>query len=264
MRSEILTITPVMAKEMLERNAKNNRRVSRDVVQRYARIMKSGGWNLTHQGIAFDDKGTLIDGQHRLNGIVQANVPVQMMVTYGVEHDDGEAFTIDCGRRRTIQNIMQISGIEDPTYRNVAMYVSSYMRWKMPAGRKTEAAEIIAYIGRHYCDCELLYMLTRHDTSNGRRRIPALVGAALLSAIYRGENQDALIRFVEVYRRNDVAGCDSYNPKHALNIRDYVRDHRDSAETLSRIESAIYAFANNRAALKTRDNCYPYNSALDA
>ena len=264
MRSEVVKITPEIAKNMLERNMKNNRRVSHDVVQRYARIMRGGGWSLTHQGIAFDDKGKLIDGQHRLNAIVQANVPVKMLVTYDVEHAEGEAFTIDAGRRRTIQNIMQISGINDVVFKSVATYVSSYMRWKMPAGRKTEAAEIIAYIERHYSDCELLYMLTRQDTSNGKRRIPALVGAALLCAIYRGENQDALIRFCEIYRRNDLSGCENYNPKHVLNIRDYVRDHRDSIETLGRIESAIYAFANNRSVLKTRDNCYPFNAALDS
>ena len=263
MRSEVITITPKMAKEYLEKNMKNNRRVSRDLVQRYARIMHAGGWNLTHQGIAFDDRGELIDGQHRLNAIVQANVPVKMLVTYDVEHTNGEAFTIDAGRRRTIQNIMQISGIDDVVFRGVASYISSFLKWKVPAGRKTEPAEIIAYIERHYSDCESLYMLIRPDT-HGNRKIPALVGAALLGAIYRGENQDALMRFVDVYRRNDVAGCENYNPKHALNIRDYVRDHRDSRETLDRVESAIYAFANNNAMLRVRDNCYPYNSALDA
>ena len=106
MYSKVVEITPEMAREMLEHNMKNNRRVSKETVMRYARIMKAGGWNLTHQGIAFDTNGELIDGQHRLNAIVQANVPVKMLVTYDVEHEQGEAFTIDAGLKRTTLNIM--------------------------------------------------------------------------------------------------------------------------------------------------------------
>ena len=262
MRSEILKITPEMAKAFLERNMKNNRRVNHDTVKRYARIMKGGGWNLTHQGIAFDENGELIDGQHRLQAIIIANVPVTMMVTYGVPHTDGEAFTIDAGRKRTVQNIMQISGIDDPVYKFVCPYVTSYIKWKIPGQRVAEAAEIISYIDRHYEECTQLFILTRRD--NGTRKIPTQVGAGLLAALYRGESHDALMRFVDVYRRNDVAGCENYNPRHALNLRDYVRDHRDSAEMYTRIESAIFAFCNNRPKLTVRDNCYPYNSALDA
>ena len=265
MYSKVITITPEMAREMLDRNMKNNRRVSKENVMRYARIMKAGGWNLTHQGIAFDTNNQLIDGQHRLNAIIQANVPVKMQVTYDVEHTDGEAFTIDAGLKRTTLNIMQISGIEDVVYKNTSNYISSYIRWKVPSKRTASAAEIIAYIDRHYADIAELYSITRADLGNGKtRRIPSLIGAALLSAIYRGEVQDALAKFCQVYRKNDVAGCDGYCAKHALNIRDYVRDHRDSAEVLDRVESSIYAFANNRSMLRVRDNCYPYNSAMDA
>lgn len=265
MNSKIIEITPEMAKEMLERNMKNNRRVSKETVMRYARIMKAGGWNLTHQGIAFDTDGELIDGQHRLHAIVQANVPVKLMVTYGVEHTQGEAFTIDAGLKRTTLNIMQISGIDDIVYRNTSNYISSYIRWKVPGKRTASAAEIIAYIDRHYTDIAELYSITRADLGNGQtRRIPSLIGAALLGAIYRGENQDALAKFCKVYRKNDVEGCENFCAKHALNIRDYVRDHRDSADVLNRIESAIFAFANNRSMMRVRDNCYPYNAALDA
>ena len=265
MRSEVITITPELAREMLESNIKNNRRLSHDVVQRYARIMKAGGWNVTHQGIAIDTDMRLIDGQHRLNAIIQANVPVNMMVTYDVEHKDGEAFTIDVGRRRTVNNVIAISGIDDPVFKNVSSYISSYMRWKNIPNRKCEAAEIIAYIERHYDECAKLYAMTRCDLKFGHiKRIPSLVGAALLGAVYRGEVEDALFKFCDVYSKNEVQGCTNYNAKHVLNLREFLRDHRDSKETLNRIESAIYAFANNKSMLRLRDNCYPYDAAMDA
>lgn len=265
MYSKIIEITPKMAKEMLERNMKNNRRVNHETVNRYARIMKAGGWNLTHQGIAFDTDGFLVDGQHRLRAIVQANVPVEMMVTYDVEHHEGEAFTIDAGRRRTTLNIMQISGIDDVVYKNTSSYVTSYLRWKPAGGRKVEATEVISYIERHYAEIAELYSITRKDLKyGGVRFIPAIVGAALLAAIYRGENQDALQKFCNVYSKNEVSGCEGYNPRHALNIRDYVRDHRDSKEAMNRVESAIFAFCNNRSNMRVRDDCYPYKAEMDA
>ena len=144
MQSRIETITPAMAKEYLEHNMTNNRRLNTQTVNSYARIMKAGGWNVTHQGIAFDEDGELVDGQHRLQAIIVANIPVTMMVTRGVPRHEGEAFNIDVGLKRSVLNIMQISGVTDEVYTQMQRYVMAYMKWKMPIIRKPEAAEIIA------------------------------------------------------------------------------------------------------------------------
>ena len=266
MESKILTITPEMAKEMLSRNMKNNRRINHDTVKRYARIMKIGGWNLTHQGIAFDDNGVLIDGQHRLEAIVTANVPVQMMATYGVEHKDGEAFSIDTGTKRSTLNIIQISGITDDVYKRIASYVSAYMRLKSKTSfSMPESAEIINYIDRHYGEmtkaCEIIG--NSNDNGHGRLRLHTIVGVAIIAAIYRGEDEEALRRFVKVYRNNDIDCCERYNPRHALNLREYVRAHKNNPETLKRCECAIYSFAHNQSMMKICDR-YPYQPSMDA
>ena len=262
MESMVLNITPDMAKVMLEKNMKNNRRLNHNTVKRYARIMKAGGWNLTHQGIAFDDKGELIDGQHRLEAIVMANVPVKMMATYNVEHVDGEAFTIDTGAKRTTQNIIQISGIEDDVYKNMSNYVAAYMRYK---GTNTpylpDAAEIIGYIDRHYEDMVEISKLVYRGSNS--QRLHTIVAVAVICAYYRGEDVNALYRFIQVYRYNEVEGCENYNPKHALNLRDYVRNHKSNKETLQRCECAIYSFAHNQTLMKICDR-YPYIPGMDA
>lgn len=74
------TITPEIAKTYLTRNV-NNRKPSNKTVSIYAREMKMGKWQLTHQGLAFDENGDLLDGQHRLWAVVEADVPVQMIVS---------------------------------------------------------------------------------------------------------------------------------------------------------------------------------------
>ena len=269
METKVMTITPEMARTMLAQNMTGNRPVQKETVHNYARQMKYGKWNLTHQGIAFDEDGKLIDGQHRLSAIVEANMPVQMNVTYGVTRTPGQVFTIDMGRKRTYKNVVHISGIDDPVYRCTGAYVSAYIRYKMCGGHKADPAEIVDYIERHYDDVKKLYMYTGGASSSkgsrdGWSRIPAIVGAAMLAAIYRGESADALYKFSQVYMYNDVRDCNAYNAKFVLNLRDYVKQQKGTTDVYIRCESAIWAFSHNLSCLRQRDNCYPFNQSLDA
>lgn len=81
MKTQVKEITPQWAKQVLETRNIQNRNISERVVDKYANDMLAGNWCLTHQGIAFDVNGDLLDGQHRLAAIVKANVPVKMLVT---------------------------------------------------------------------------------------------------------------------------------------------------------------------------------------
>jgi len=98
-------ITPSLASIYLQSN-RSNRKIRSHVVDRYAQVMRCGGWILTHQGIAFDESGTLIDGQHRLMAIVKADEAVEMLVTRGVPAVGNGGVTAmdvtDCGKLRTV------------------------------------------------------------------------------------------------------------------------------------------------------------------
>lgn len=95
MKTCIETITPAQAKKYLQSNTEN-RAVRKAWVERLAGMISSGAWHLTHQGIAFSEDGRLIDGQHRLLAILEANKPAQMMVAREIpeeayRHIDGGA-----------------------------------------------------------------------------------------------------------------------------------------------------------------------------
>jgi hypothetical protein len=60
----VQTITPSRAAELLAANT-TNRPLSRPVVRGFAEAMRRDEWLVTHQGIAFDVNGVLVDGQHR-------------------------------------------------------------------------------------------------------------------------------------------------------------------------------------------------------
>src|SRR5690625_6568367 len=86
MKTLVETITPKKAKDLLEKNT-HNRPVSNKRVDHYASLMKAGKWHLTHQGIAISKTDVIIDGQHRLLAVVQANMPIDFSITYGVEDE---------------------------------------------------------------------------------------------------------------------------------------------------------------------------------
>lgn len=97
--SILTTIHPDVAYKMLECNT-HNRTVSDNHVKRLAADMAAGKWIITHQGIAYSAEGVLLDGQHRLFAITQADVPITMMVSYNVS--EASLGVIDIGKARTV------------------------------------------------------------------------------------------------------------------------------------------------------------------
>ncbi len=57
-------ISPALAEKYLDAN-KLNRPLRPGGVERYALDMKTGNWGETHQAIAFDVNGNILDGQDR-------------------------------------------------------------------------------------------------------------------------------------------------------------------------------------------------------
>ncbi len=110
--SSWMDIDPGTAAHWLQNNFRN-RTISDDVVNAYARDMVNEVWVPTHQGIAFNDKDELIDGQHRLHGIIRSGKTIRMMVTFGLPSViEGSAMTtmdaVDRGRTRSVADQLKI------------------------------------------------------------------------------------------------------------------------------------------------------------
>jgi hypothetical protein len=112
MFTKLETVTPADAKRMLsdtEKNGAQNRALSKRRVSLIAEAIKKGDYKTTHQGIALDKKGSVVDGQHRLHGIVESDTAVRMLVTRGLEDDAMQV--IDRGRSRTLGDVVSIGGM---------------------------------------------------------------------------------------------------------------------------------------------------------
>lgn len=95
---QLETITPEVAAQYDALN-KNVRNVIPSLVDRLARDMAAGRWKATHQGIAFDEDGRLVDGQHRIRAVIKSGVTVKIMVFRGITADQNLA--VDCGAKRS-------------------------------------------------------------------------------------------------------------------------------------------------------------------
>lgn len=108
-----------MAEEWLTEWNKNNRPLSSPTVLFLAQAIERGEWQLTHQGIAFDEEGYLVDGQHRLAAIRKAGLAVDIAVTYNVPRS---AFAVmDTGRKRTGKDALSLAGESNGTHLAAAL-----------------------------------------------------------------------------------------------------------------------------------------------
>lgn len=138
-RSEIMEITPELAREWMDRhvkvvaanrsanggNARDNRPVrwGDDGVSGYARDMKAGKWRLNGETIKIARDGTVPDGQHRLSACVEAGVPFSSLVVTGVEPEAQD--TIDIGIGRKLSDSLAIANKANPAV------LASIARWSL-------------------------------------------------------------------------------------------------------------------------------------
>lgn len=99
--------------------------------------MREGKWRINGEPICFDKEGNLINGQHRLEAVVSAQVPIVSLVVRGV---DAEAFvTYDAGLTRKLSHVFACKGVLNAC--SISGIVSKYMVLKYtnatPTGNNT-------------------------------------------------------------------------------------------------------------------------------
>ena len=128
MKSELKTITPEFAKELLKRNIAN-RHVTTANVDRIADDILNGRWHVNGQTVIYNDY-RLLDGQHRLLACVKAGIPIKSFVVEGVDND--EFPTIDSGKSRTGSDVLAITGHKYSAAKSTALIlIEAYMTGKI-------------------------------------------------------------------------------------------------------------------------------------
>lgn len=96
---------PAEAEQALLSNT-DNRPIRPAHVEFLVAAIKAGEWKVTHQGVAFDVTGRLVDGQHRCKAILISGMTVAIMVTRGLPRDSFMA--MDQGAVRSNADVLSL------------------------------------------------------------------------------------------------------------------------------------------------------------
>ena len=246
----IETITPETAQSYFQKNIKN-RPIKMGAVDALARDIKNGSFVITHQGIAFDTNGNLVDGQHRLLAIISAGIPVQMMVTRGLEPDT--KLVVDRGEARTMRDVMTISDFNDE---DTALLLRSQQilsainqivecNYKKIKTTYNEQIKLFELLRPHIAEAYKLAVSKKvgHRSSQ--------IVSATIAELYHGVSPDALSKFFTVFNKADIHNCNGYNVTAALSWRRQLDDVKLKGLSMARnkiylgTQAAIWHFVNN-------------------
>ena len=105
---KVVEVTPALAQTWLMHNTAN-RPLKEKTVKLFVKDMQRGKWRLVPDAIAFNTKGLLTNGQHRLNAVIKYGKPVTFLVARGLAPD---SFNVtDTGKLRQPGDILAVNGI---------------------------------------------------------------------------------------------------------------------------------------------------------
>jgi hypothetical protein len=233
-------ITPQMAREYLASQARN-RTPNEKMVRSYAKEMAKGNWELSPQGISFDDKGSLIDGQHRMLAVVMANAPIRFIVARNVSKDAHVA--LDQGKVRKLHECATIAGFSASSSSlailNVMRQVSQaelLSSWSRQDGVKSQLSlyethqEAILFANQRYC-------------KKNTRKVVNVIYRAIVARAYYTQDHDRLVSFLR-----------------CLDSGAFLNEGKDSAALLLR-KLALNDF---EAGLRARTAMVAYRKSISA
>lgn len=108
--TQVVDLTPAMARVLLARNP-DNRKVSANTVEKYARDMANGSWAFNGEPVIVSKDGYLNDGQHRCEAVILANEPIKAILVIGT--DRASRLTVDQGKARMAGDYLGMNGHTD-------------------------------------------------------------------------------------------------------------------------------------------------------
>lgn len=267
MYSEVITITPELAAKLLKEFNYNNRNINEIRARLYAEQMKAGKWRLTHQGIAFAKNGHLIDGQHRLEAVVRANIPVDMWVFFNCQNN---SIGVDDGRGRKIAEHMYFEfgdsniKIRNPSLLSMINFLISYYLGRYTV---TTTDRAIAFFEKYPKETDYIYSIvcsSKKRALRGAKRSAIL--AACFAAIICKENPDAVRAFYDALSDLKISDS-SYNydsafSLHKILLKDSETSHRiDDSALYNLTQNAIWNFIHGGAKILRKTTVLKYNIA---
>jgi hypothetical protein len=243
-------ITPKIAAEYLSRN--ENRPLRNQWVDHLAQKMASGSWVFNHEGIAFDDDGNLVDGQHRLNAVIMSGATIEFLVTRGLSKV--AKYSMDGGIIRTVSDVFSSLALEKKcpaAYTATATMMMSGSRMIKPKAYTKEFW--INFILKYYAEIEFSV-----NSLNSRVGKNAAFRGVVARAC-RTQDKERLAEFCKVLSvgvgamkdQGDIAAVLLRN--HYLSQASRFSGNQERAKLYKKTEGALNAFLERRDAQIVRE-----------
>jgi len=178
------TITPQRAEAMLGLNV-HNRPIRPRHVETLAQAIKRGDWKVNGEMIRLDGQNQLIDGQHRLLAVLEADMPIETYVARGFPTSVQE--TIDLGRGRSLGDALKLRGVQNylilaAAIRKVWFYEQVGVAVPSNSFRMPTLQECLETLDRHeglHASAEAV-----SDRKNGIGRAGKLMDASAICALH--------------------------------------------------------------------------------
>lgn len=192
-----LLVTPNQAKYLLDHANKANRKIKKSHVETLKRDMETGHWYSDIDYIGFNNKGMLINGQHRLKALSEANVEnISLKFDFDVE----QHISMDTGNVRKYSDQVTISkklGMEIlPNKFRAIILAGLKLNDKNINLSNTELAAIGNAYGQDLIICEDKGLFNLGSKITGG----SVVKSSIFWAYLNGVDMNILVNFAEVLR----------------------------------------------------------------
>lgn len=209
-------ITPDMARIMLLNNPRN-RPLNKKRVSTLVHDVRCGQWTDSPSPISLNDKGELLDGQHRLTAIAEANQALPLYVAYDVP--DYAVFDKNIVRKRG--EALYMRGLIDKRFsgNKVMAVVNRYLDiCGMRGSSDTDKAAFINEYGNTVMDAITISMAGAAKSICNR----AGCQVGIFAALRKGVDADVLYSFTKCV---NTGFMDTASESAAIILRNYILEH---------------------------------------
>lgn len=256
-------VTPEMAVELI-RTQVPNRGLSSTSSAKYARDMAAREWKPNGESIKLNPKGLMIDGQHRMQGVIDAaklaaaepenySPFAGIELTFALNVDDEARATMDIGRKRTVSDFMAHYGVDK------AHKITPVVTWHLAftKGNYVSASGRLQYqptqaeIIHHWAENEdLFYTSALRGADTNRQKLGAATPSAVAYHVLREMSGDEL---ADTFWDRLVDGANLTTGSPVLVLRNKLATHRYRREVHLAL---IFRAWNNWIDGKTVENMY--------
>lgn len=225
----VVEVSPEMARKWLERNI-GNRPASPKHVAKLESAIRGGKWKMTGDPIRFSKSGKLIDGQHRLQAILNSGETVTCVVMRDLEDEIFDV--LDSGKGRQKSDVLFIElGLPVETCKVLASsagWVLDYEHGQYGFNGRAEKAEVLEFV---QSNPQLIYSAEYAQALPHQSPVPRSI-AAMFHFYACRRSQVSVERFLERFMVGAVDGAND----NLLHLRNKCFNAKVARRPLSRTE----------------------------